>query len=303
MKKCQFIGIISVLVIFCFSVLSAYGATSSIKDWSQIAKDAKSSVVKIVNDLGSKTHKLGSGFYINDFTVITNYHVVKDAPLIDEDNGMVRVYPFGAEGGSDYPGYVSLVNEASDIAIILVPDFKGHVLPMNHNPIPGKPVLAIGTPEGFEYSLTSGIISAIRSDGNFIYIQTDASLNPGNSGGPLIDSEGKVVGVNTFQLNSAQNMNFAVSIKSIIELAQNSNLPHLIKKFQELEPEDTKILKTKKIDTATEVVDTGKNEKKQVQPKSEVEAENDFPYFQVILGFLIFSFFLIIGLYKYMKSK
>ena len=63
----------------------------------------------------------------------------------------------------------------------------------------GENVIAIGTPEGFEFSVTRGIVSAIREDGKLI--QTDAAINPGNSGGPLMNSSGCVIGVNTFTFN------------------------------------------------------------------------------------------------------
>jgi len=81
-------------------------------------------------------------------------------------------------------------------------------------------VLAIGTPEGFDWSITKGIVSAWRPSANCTLIQTDTAINRGNSGGPLISLKtGKVVGVNTlaFKKHIAEGLNFAVSSQDIIE--------------------------------------------------------------------------------------
>ena len=76
----------------------------------------------------------------------------------------------------------------------------------------GKSVVAIGTPKGFEFSLSDGIISQIRKTGNgVLIIQTNAQINPGSSGGPLISSDGEVVGINTFKYSGAEGMGFAIS--------------------------------------------------------------------------------------------
>jgi serine protease Do len=94
----------------------------------------------------------------------------------------------------------------------------------------GKKVIAIGNPYGLSFSVTEGIISAIDRtgpNGKAEYIQTDVSLNPGNSGGPLIDTQGKVVGINNFKVSSAESLGFALesnSLKQILNKIANSTL-------------------------------------------------------------------------------
>ena len=87
----------------------------------------------------------------------------------------------------------------------------------------GEKVMAIGNPTGLEFSVTSGIVSATskkikNSYGREMlgsYIQTDVSLNPGNSGGPLINTEGKVIGVNSYKIFLAEGLGFALESNTL----------------------------------------------------------------------------------------
>ena len=88
---------------------------------------------------------------------------------------------------------------------------KGKVINLSRKPINiGDEVFAIGTPKGLDFSLSRGIISAIRQNGEII--QTDVALNSGNSGGPLIDKYGCVIGINTFDIENTEGLNFAISL-------------------------------------------------------------------------------------------
>jgi hypothetical protein len=86
---------------------------------------------------------------------------------------------------------------------------------------PGQEVLAIGTPLGvFQNTVTRGIVSSLRQLDKVVVLQTDTALNPGNSGGPLIDHAGRVVGINTRGFRGSQGLNFAVAIdhaKALLE--------------------------------------------------------------------------------------
>jgi serine protease Do len=80
----------------------------------------------------------------------------------------------------------------------------------------GTTVYAIGNPLGLEGTVTKGIVSANRVNSSGVkYVQIDASLNPGNSGGPLVDESGRVVGVNTFKLKDTAGLNFAVAAEEV----------------------------------------------------------------------------------------
>lgn len=143
----------------------------------------------------SKEHSsLGSGFIVSeDGYVITNHHVIKNANEIIVRLNDRREF-FAKLIGSD---------ERSDIALLKIDVTGLPILSLGDSSDlkVGEWVLAIGSPFGFDHSVTAGIISAIGrnlpSDNYIPFIQTDVAINPGNSGGPLFDLDGKVIGVNS----------------------------------------------------------------------------------------------------------
>ncbi len=160
-------------------------------------------------------HSGGSGFIIsNDGYILTNAHVVDDAQEVDvklTDKREFRAKVIGAD-------------KRSDIALLKIPATGLPVAPIG-NPKQlqvGEWVLAIGSPFGFENSVTAGIVSAKdRSlpDDNYVpFIQTDAAVNPGNSGGPLFNMKGEVVGINS-QIFSRSGGYMGVSFAIPIDVA------------------------------------------------------------------------------------
>ena len=81
----------------------------------------------------------------------------------------------------------------------------------------GSPLFTIGNPSGLTYTVTSGVFSGFREDDGRMFLQTDAPINAGNSGGPLIDPQGRVVGINTMVLKDAQNIGFSIPVTAIDE--------------------------------------------------------------------------------------
>lgn len=158
----------------------------------------------------------GTGFVVYQMgQVITAFHVVGNADslltVVASDNTEHRAMVLGAD-------------QERDVALLSVPTFKALPLPLGSMAGLGETVYAIGYAAGFvgDASITQGIVSANRMDGEagITYVQTDASLNPGNSGGPLLNERGEVIGVNVVKLRGVlaeyEGLGFALSAEELI---------------------------------------------------------------------------------------
>lgn len=163
----------------------------------------------------------GSGFFFTpDGLILTNSHVVHGAKRIEVTTVAGRHFAADLIGEDVH----------TDIALLRVSGQERHAhvaLGSARELHVGQLVIAIGNPLGFDCTVTSGVVSALgrslrATTGRQIddVIQTDAALNPGNSGGPLLDSAARVIGVNTAIIAGAQNICFATSIDSVASVVQ-----------------------------------------------------------------------------------
>jgi serine protease Do len=178
----------------------------------RIARQVSPAVVSVSQEEGGS----GSGVIVRpDGVVLTNAHVV----------GMSRTVRVGLADGRRVEGRVIGRDPALDVAVVRIDAPNAPVAPIGDSDRleVGQTAIAIGNPLGLERTVTTGVISAVNRSPRGIaldgLIQTDAAISPGNSGGPLLDSRGRVIGINTAVLRApgAQGLGFAVPIN----LAQN----------------------------------------------------------------------------------
>lgn len=148
-------------------------------------------------------NSLGSGYAIGKNCVVTNAHVISRAKDIT-----VKTY-----SGAIYRAHLLGIDEDEDIAVLAV---KGACFPYLSDADcstvnTGDDIYAIGAPKSMSYTLTKGVISAKeRRIGSKVYIQIDAAINEGNSGGPLLDDRGRVVGMNTLKMSGSEGIGLAI---------------------------------------------------------------------------------------------
>lgn len=178
------------------------------EDFSGVIENSIKSVVTIRTDISQ-----GTGFLIGDEGyIVTNYHVMEGA-------NQVGIFTYDGEMHSTtFLGYDSQF----DIALLKIEgNFDALTLADSEDITVGENVIAIGNPLGLQFSVSEGIVSATHRLGpNEIeaYVQTDAALNPGNSGGPLINKQGEVVGINNFKIGEGESLGFALESNYIEEV-------------------------------------------------------------------------------------
>ncbi|MET3135847.1 serine protease Do [Undibacterium sp. GrIS 1.2] len=161
----------------------------------------------------------GSGFILSkDGLILTNAHVVNDADEVTVKLSDRREYKAKVLGSDKATDIAVLKIDANNLPVVSLGDTKQLGV--------GDYVLAIGSPFGFEQSATAGIVSAksrsLPGDGYVPFIQTDVAVNPGNSGGPLFDASGNVVGINSqiySQTGGYQGVSFAIPIEVALNVS------------------------------------------------------------------------------------
>jgi S1-C subfamily serine protease len=180
---------------------------SASSDFSGIIEEVIDGVVTIRTDVSQ-----GTGFIVHDEGyLVTNAHVLA---------GSRFAKVITSEGDTKNAALIGFHNDL-DIALLKIPGSYEEVNFANSNTVQvGEKVIAIGNPLGLQFSVSEGIVSGVHrigSNGIAAYIQTDAALNPGNSGGPLINTKGEVIGVNNFKIGDSENLGFALESNYIVD--------------------------------------------------------------------------------------
>jgi putative serine protease PepD len=210
-----------------------YAPSESIANPSleQVAAKVLPSMVTLTTDLGAGVLQEGSGIILTpDGLIMTNAHVVAAAGYASQEPVSTTV---ALNDGRTAPFRVIAADTSGDIAVVRAEGMSGLTaisLGSSSDLRVGQPVVAVGSPLGLSGSVTSGIVSALNRpvfDGvdsdnpasAFEAIQTDAALNPGNSGGALVDMTGKLIGINSATAAMGSGLGFAIPIDHAARIA------------------------------------------------------------------------------------
>lgn len=191
-----------VLLLFCGS--TAVNAQTPEK----IAEKALGSTVLLTMQHADGKGSLGSGFFVADGQIATNYHVIKGAV-----KGTAKLVGGGA--AFNIEGHTAIDKER-DLAVLKVTTLRAPALSLGDSDTVkvGETVYAVGNPRGLEGTFSQGNISSIRHDGNTMVrgkvLQITAPISPGSSGGAVLNSNGKVIGIAVATVVNGQNLNFAI---------------------------------------------------------------------------------------------
>ena len=181
------------------------------KDFSAIIGDVIQTVVSVGTDKGQ-----GSGVIIDERGfIVTNFHVVNGAKII-------RILTYDEEV---YDATLIGYNDVVDIAVLKVDASLEDLRFGDSDDVEvGERVIALGNPAGLSFTVTEGIVSAVHRKGPNdleIYLQTDVPLNPGSSGGPLVNTNSRIVGINNFKIGGYESLGFAIESNVVKEIADD----------------------------------------------------------------------------------
>ena len=202
----------SIIVLLVSFVPFLFSTNAVAKTAAEVFEKASQSivVVKIQDDKG-KDIALGSGVVLPGGDVVTNCHVIEKAVGITVYQGM-----------KSYHAVPRYIDYDRDVCSLSVQNMKAPAISIGSTKTLkiGYRVYAIGTPQGLTLTLSEGIISSLRPVEGGQYLQLTAPISPGSSGGGLFDEEGRLIGLTTFYLADGQQLNFAVPVEWIGELAK-----------------------------------------------------------------------------------
>lgn len=193
--------VVLTLICLCF-VASGYAAVQTVREIAE--RSFPSVVMLLMEDANNQPTALASGFFVRENIIATSLHVVRGST-----QGYIK--RVGEEAKYDIIGIVGVDSEM-DLVLLEIDNAKGQPLPFGNSQqvAVGDTVYAIGNPQGLEGTFSQGIISGVRNFNAKYILQITAAISPGSSGGPVLNSEGRVIGVAVATLREGQNLNFAV---------------------------------------------------------------------------------------------
>lgn len=182
-----------------------------------IAREVRPSLVTITHDSRpGRADREGSGFFVKKGLIATNLHVIGEAR---------RIRVTTSDGKELTVKSIHASDRKLDLALIRVTEENVPTLPLgNSDNIPdGLSVVAMGNPQGFRFSVVEGVVSATRAMEGYSMIQLAIPIEPGNSGGPLLNRQGQVIGIPSLKSQVSDNIGFAMPVNALKLLLESPN--------------------------------------------------------------------------------
>jgi tetratricopeptide (TPR) repeat protein len=203
------------MLILSAVIIVASSVTTAAANLTELVKSIQPAVATVVAyDVNNNVANIGTGFFVNKYGhLITNHHVLIGkfgAEIRTADGSTYRIRTIVAE---------SQETDLIKVSVDIPPEKISWLKLSDKIPPVAEQVVVVGSPMGLEQSVSDGIVSSVREiPGLGTFFQMSAPISPGSSGSPVVNLKGKVVGVASFQFLKGQNLNFAVSSKSIRDL-------------------------------------------------------------------------------------
>lgn len=235
---------------------------------------------------------LGTGFAIDEHHIITNAHVITNSKDI-----VINCYSETAENniGDEYKATLVSMDERIDLAILYVDAIELTPLKLaDANTIKeGDVVYAIGTPENLPYTLTTGTVSSkLRITDGVKYVQTDAGITHGSSGGPLLNDDGEVIGVNTWGSATSEIIRFAIRVDEVQKyVSDNIDFANSTDVSSDVDSSEEQV-SSEEVDSEAQNDETTTNSTESIddditpQPNDADDSSDDSQYYVVPLGLI-----------------
>lgn len=205
------------ILILYFALISTFLHGQNIP---RLYKKCIPSIVKISVLSYDGTSSEGTGFFIGEKTIVTCYHIAYNANTIQIET---------SEGNKFTVDSVIASNHNTDLIKFTVKEKNKTWLTLSEKlPEIGANVFIIGNPDDYDFSISNGIVSAIRFKNSSQVIQNTAPCSPGNSGSPVLDKKGKVIGVMSYVKFAGQNLNFAATSLNVINMQNDNTIKQLV---------------------------------------------------------------------------